>query len=80
MLKIQNLLLTSSFFYLYLSTYCLAKTPEFSEYTLRKTTINIISQRQTETEEELESPDIFSPNPLESTEPDPLLPLSLIHI
>lgn len=74
MLKIQNLLLTSSFFYLYLSTYCLAKTPEFSEYTLRKTTINIISQRQTETEEELESPDIFSPNPLESTEPDPLLP------
>ena len=74
MLKIQNLLLTSSFFYLYLSTYCLAKTPEFSEYTLRKTTINIISQRQTETEEELESPDIFSPNPLESTQPDPLLP------
>ena len=74
MLKIQNLLLTSSFFYLYLSTYCLAKTPEFSEYTLGKTTINIISQRQTETEEELESPDIFSPNPLESTEPDPLLP------
>ena len=63
MLKIQNLLLTSSFFYLYLSTYCLAKTPEFSEYTLGKTTINIISQRQTETEEELESPDIFSPNP-----------------
>ena len=74
MLKIQNLLLTSSFFYLYLSTYCLAKTPEFSEYTLGKTTINIISQRQTETEEELESPDIFSPNPLESTQPDPLLP------
>ncbi len=72
--KIQNLLLTSSFFYLYLSTYCLAKTPEFSEYTFRKTTTNIISQRQTETEENLESPDIFSPNPLESTEPDPLLP------
>jgi len=74
MLKIKNLLLTSSFFYLYFSTYCLAKTPEFSEYNLRKTTINIISQRQTETEENLESPDIFSPNPLESTEPDPLLP------
>ncbi|MDJ0515836.1 MAG: hypothetical protein QNJ74_06040 [Trichodesmium sp. MO_231.B1] len=72
--KIQNLLLTSSFFYLYLSTYCLAKTPEFSEYTFRKTTTNIISQRRTETEENLESPDIFSPNPLESTEPDPLLP------
>ncbi len=72
--KIQNLLLTSSFFYLYLSTYCLAKTPEFSEYNLRKTTINIISQRETETEENLESPNIFSPNPLESTEPDPLLP------
>ncbi|WP_426583024.1 tetratricopeptide repeat protein [Dapis sp. BLCC M229] len=72
--KIKNLLLTSSFFYLYLSNYCLAKTLEFSEYTLRKTSINIISQRQTETEENLASPDIFSPNPLESTEPDPLLP------
>ncbi len=74
MLKIKNLLLTSSFFYLYLSTYCLAKTPEISEYTLTKTNLNIISQRQTETEENLESPNIFSPNPLESTEPDPLLP------
>ncbi|NEP81276.1 MAG: hypothetical protein F6K39_25810 [Okeania sp. SIO3B3] len=29
MLKIQNLVLTSSCFYLYFSTYCLAKTPEF---------------------------------------------------
>ena len=74
MLKIKNLVLTSSFFYFYLSTYCLAKTPEFSESIFRKTRINIISQRQTETEENLESPDIFSPNPLESTEPDPLLP------
>ena len=74
MLKIQNLLLTSSFFYLYLSTSCFAKTPEFYEDTLRETTINIITQSQAEKEEELKSPDIFSPNPLESNEPDPLLP------
>ncbi len=74
MLKITNLFLTSSFFYVYLSTYCLAKTPEFSKYTVRKTGINIISQRQTEAESELESPNQFSPNPLESTETDPLLP------
>ncbi|MDE5072054.1 MAG: tetratricopeptide repeat protein [Trichodesmium sp. St5_bin8] len=74
MIKIKNLFLTSSFFYLYLSTSCLAKTNEFSEYTLKKISINIISQRQTEKEEELESLDIFSPNPLENTKPDPLLP------
>ena len=74
MLKIQNLLLTSSFFYLYLSTSCFAKTPEFYEDALRETTINIITQSQAEKEEELKSPDIFSPNPLESNEPDPLLP------
>ena len=72
--KIKNLLITSSFCYFYFSTSCLAKTPEFSEDTLRETTINTISQRQTKKEEELGSPDIFSPNPLESTEPDPLLP------
>ncbi|MCL2933963.1 MAG: tetratricopeptide repeat protein [Trichodesmium sp. MAG_R03] len=72
--KIKNLLIISSFFYFYFSTSCLAKTPEFSEDTLRETTINTISQRQTKKEEELGSPDIFSPNPLESTEADPLLP------
>ncbi|NEN90535.1 MAG: hypothetical protein F6K48_17150 [Okeania sp. SIO3H1] len=74
MLKIQNLVLTSSCFYLFFSSYCLAKTPEFSESTLRKNAVNIISQRQTDAEQELEPPNQFSPNPLESSEPDPLLP------
>ena len=74
MIKIKNLFITSSFFCLYLSTSCLAKTNEFPEYTLKKISINIISQRQIEKEEELESLDIFSPNPLENTKPDPLLP------
>ncbi|MGK7920222.1 MAG: tetratricopeptide repeat protein [Trichodesmium sp.] len=78
MLKIHNLLLTTSFFYLYLSTYCLAKTPEFADRfdqnTLNKTNLNLISQSQTETDQTLEAPNQFTPNPLESTEPDPLLP------
>ena len=71
-LRIQGLAFTGSVFFLYLSTPCLAKTAEFS---VSKNSIDgYIVQRQTDAEQELETPNQFSPNPLESTEPDPLLP------
>lgn len=71
-LKMQGMAFTGSFFFLYLSTPCLAKTAQF--YALTNSIDGYIAQGQTDAEEELQVPNQFSPNPLESTEPDPLLP------
>ncbi|MGB3512622.1 MAG: hypothetical protein WBA93_26075 [Microcoleaceae cyanobacterium] len=71
-LRIQGMAFTGSLFFLYLSTPCWAKTAEFSTRT--NSIDRYIVQRQTDTEEELQAPNQFSPNPLESTQPDPLLP------
>ena len=71
MLKIQGMALTNSLFFLYLCSPCAAEIAKFSQ---TNSIDRYIVQRQTDAEEELETPNQFSPNPLESTEPDPLLP------
>ncbi|MDJ0553838.1 MAG: tetratricopeptide repeat protein [Microcoleaceae cyanobacterium MO_207.B10] len=71
-LKIQEVAFTGSLFFLYLCTPSLAKTAEFSAPT--NSLDGYIAQSQTDAKEELEIPNQFSPNPLEITEPDPLLP------